>query len=183
MVLIAGGLGAAKSELIDRPEAEKKRRSALLSLKFAPLKGESTQEALDRFHSIQDPDTLQQGLDWGMAGASFAQKNPGMFGGGESAAMASPEVGQLSQPQLNYTGGVDNKFRIMSGYENPGYSGLASGNQALSNPSLSYSGKSPSFSHLKPVPVNRHGVQDHNLLNRSYYTSGRDFGSGGGFAI
>ena len=89
---IMAGLGAAKSEFLDRPAAEKQRRSALLTLKYSPWTGRQANL------NIQEPDTLGEAVKGGLAGymanpeGSVSLGDFGGFGGSTAAPMvAAPQ--------------------------------------------------------------------------------------------
>ena len=66
--LIMAGTGMAKGELIDRPEAEKKMKMEAIKSMYSPWTGQQGDIA-----GVKSPDTLNQGLQWGMSGYGLGQ--------------------------------------------------------------------------------------------------------------
>lgn len=96
-LLIGAGVGAAKNELIDRPAAEKKRRSQLTTLKFSPFTGRQTGPI------TQDPSTLGAAVKGAATGAAMGQ-NIDAAAGGKA----------LQDAQIKYLGTKGNSFGALA---------------------------------------------------------------------
>jgi len=113
--------GAAKTEIIDRPAAEKRRRSQLTTLKFSPHTGRRVGEIQ------QDPSTLAGAFKGALAGAKFGQANPGLFGKlTQNQTSASPSASQFAPlsnvsspvqptPSVTESGATQSSFGVFRG--------------------------------------------------------------------
>lgn len=68
MMLIGGGLGLAKSELIDRPKEARQRKLAAETQRYSPWTGL-------RANAIQEADPFASALKYGTTGASMGAAN------------------------------------------------------------------------------------------------------------
>lgn len=64
--LLLGAAGILKSEAIDRPAADRKRKAEAAKTRYSPWTGMQGS-------SVDDPDTVGAGMNWGMAGAGMGQ--------------------------------------------------------------------------------------------------------------
>jgi hypothetical protein len=64
--LLLGAAGVLKSEAIDRPAADRKRKAEAAKTRYSPWTGMQGS-------NVDDPDSVGSGMNWGMAGATLGQ--------------------------------------------------------------------------------------------------------------
>lgn len=98
---IMAGIGMLKGELLDKPEAERAKKSAMqqeaLKTAFSPYLG-STPGDISQIVTQKGPDSLQQGIDYGLIGASMGQ---GLGGQSSPEASAQPQRRRFSRREVD----------------------------------------------------------------------------------
>lgn len=89
--LVLGGVGLAKSELIDRPREERQRKQAAITARWSPWTGMSPGQ-------IQEADPFGSALQGGLTGAMLAQKAPATTGADKTKDIAEVSLAGGTTP-------------------------------------------------------------------------------------
>lgn len=105
LALILGAAGVAKSELLDRPAAGRKRKLEATKTRYSPWTGMVGGD-------VEDPDSLNSGMNWGFQGAALGQA----MGQSDLTKAMQAKQGELLDSQIGMNNSMASQYSAPSLY-------------------------------------------------------------------